>query len=95
MDKLDSDLSERKKKIEKLTADIKEANLEGLTLLPMEEQTTTLGCTHLDDENHPPLDHGHENRLNVRLGSTRRISGCPRELGNAAPTTKNPNGVWV
>ena len=92
MEKLDLDLSERKKKIEKLTAEISEANLEGLTLLPIDEQMH--GCLQFDEENNAP-NQGNENRFNVRLGSTRRISGCPRELGNAAPTSKNPHGVWV
>lgn len=30
-----------------------------------------------------------------RSGSTRRMIGSPRQLENAAPTTKNPHGVWV
>lgn len=90
MDKLDCDLNERKKKIEKLTTEIKEANIEGLTLLPLEDG---LGAT--ENENHPPDCSSGDNRFAYRLGSTRRISGSPRELGTAAPTSKNPHGVWV
>lgn len=30
-----------------------------------------------------------------RSGSTRRMIGSPRQLENAAPTSKNPHGVWV
>jgi hypothetical protein len=90
MDKLDSDLNERKKKIEQLTTDIKEANIEGLTLLPLEDSLAGQ-----EDENNPPDCQSGDNRFAYRLGSTRRISGCPRELGTAVPTSKNPHGVWV
>ncbi|XP_050533539.1 ras association domain-containing protein 8 [Daktulosphaira vitifoliae] len=30
-----------------------------------------------------------------RPGSTRKMIGSPRQLENAAPTSKNPHGVWV
>lgn len=30
-----------------------------------------------------------------KAGSARRIIGSPRQLENAAPTNKNPHGVWV
>lgn len=40
------------------------------------------------------------NILNILLGaqrpgSTRKMIGSPRQLENAAPTSKNPHGVWV
>lgn len=33
--------------------------------------------------------------MHQRSGSTRRMIGSPRQLENAAPTSKNPHGVWV
>ncbi|CAL8079262.1 unnamed protein product [Orchesella dallaii] len=33
--------------------------------------------------------------VHQRSGSTRRMIGSPRQLENAAPTSKNPHGVWV
>ncbi|KAK4337279.1 hypothetical protein RND71_043277 [Anisodus tanguticus] len=93
LDSLEDTLSQRKKLIEHLTNDIKEANIEGLTLVPIEDQNGNL----IEDENKPPINENYDvndNRFNMRLGSTRRISGCPRELGNAVPTSKNPHGVW-
>jgi len=33
--------------------------------------------------------------VHQRAGSTRRMIGSPRQLENAAPTSKNPHGVWV
>lgn len=72
LESLETTLNERKQLINQLKSDIKDANIEGLTLSPLEDQN---GNILAEDENRPPLndDSNNENsRFNVRLGSTRR-----------------------
>ena len=42
-----------------------------------------------------PTDELVDGGTHYRSGSTRRMIGSPRQLENAAPTSKNPHGVWV
>lgn len=83
--------------IEQLTTDIKEANIEGLTLVPLEDQNGNL----LEDENRSPdencelTNNNNENRFNIRLGSTRRCLKISNDGELPVQTFKHPNGVWV
>ncbi|KAJ2954825.1 hypothetical protein O0L34_g3137 [Tuta absoluta] len=72
---LESAIMEKKRQVERLVQEMKEANLQSLT-----------GSV---DELRHPLDGL------CKAGSARRIIGSPRQLENAAPTNKNPHGVWV
>ncbi|XP_045127413.1 flocculation protein FLO11-like isoform X3 [Portunus trituberculatus] len=72
-------IADKKKEVEKLVMEMKDANLESLSITPSEEVRTLLegktGAT--------------------KPGSSRRMIGSPRQLENAVPTSKNPHGVWV
>ncbi|XP_053615555.1 ras association domain-containing protein 8 [Plodia interpunctella] len=72
---LEDAIMEKKRQVERLVQEMKEANLQSLT-----------GSV---DELRHPLDGL------CKAGSARRIIGSPRQLENAAPTNKNPHGVWV
>ncbi|CAK1545681.1 unnamed protein product [Leptosia nina] len=72
---LETAIMEKKRQVERLVQQMKEANLQSLT-----------GSV---DELRHPLDGM------CKSGSARRIIGSPRQLENAAPTNKNPHGVWV
>ncbi|XP_022113913.1 ras association domain-containing protein 8 isoform X1 [Pieris rapae] len=72
---LETAIMEKKRQVERLVQEMKEANLQSLT-----------GSV---DELRHPLDGM------CKAGSARRIIGSPRQLENAAPTNKNPHGVWV
>ncbi|XP_026332097.1 ras association domain-containing protein 8 [Hyposmocoma kahamanoa] len=72
---LETAIMEKKRQVERLVQEMKEANLQSLT-----------GSV---DELRHPLDGL------CKAGSARRIIGSPRQLENAAPTNKNPHGVWV
>ncbi|XP_013186149.1 uncharacterized protein LOC106131568 isoform X2 [Amyelois transitella] len=72
---LEDAIMEKKRQVERLVQEMKEANLQSLT-----------GSV---DELRHPLDGL------CKTGSARRIIGSPRQLENAAPTNKNPHGVWV
>ncbi|XP_050354775.1 ras association domain-containing protein 8 [Nymphalis io] len=72
---LENAIMEKKRQVERLVQEMKEANLQSLT-----------GSV---DELRHPLDGL------CKAGSARRIIGSPRQLENAAPTNKNPHGVWV
>ncbi|KAG7309182.1 hypothetical protein JYU34_005106 [Plutella xylostella] len=72
---LESAIMEKKRQVERLVQEMKEANLQSLS-----------GSV---DELRHPLDGL------CKAGSARRIIGSPRQLENAAPTNKNPHGVWV
>ncbi|XP_013139785.1 PREDICTED: ras association domain-containing protein 8 isoform X2 [Papilio polytes] len=72
---LENAIMEKKRQVERLVQEMKEANLQSLT-----------GSV---DELRHPLDGS------CKAGSARRIIGSPRQLENAAPTNKNPHGVWV
>ncbi|ENN73713.1 hypothetical protein YQE_09683, partial [Dendroctonus ponderosae] len=66
---------EKKKQVEQLVQEMKEANLQSLSIAPPEDIRQILeGPT---------------------KGTTRKMIGSPRQLENAAPTSKNPHGVWV
>lgn len=72
---LEDAIMEKKRQVERLVQEMKEANLQSLA-----------GSV---DELRHPLDGL------CKAGSARRIIGSPRQLENAAPTNKNPHGVWV
>ncbi|XP_063380700.1 ras association domain-containing protein 8 isoform X3 [Cydia fagiglandana] len=72
---LEDAIMEKKRQVERLVQEMKEANLQSLS-----------GSV---DELRHPLDGL------CKAGSARRIIGSPRQLENAAPTNKNPHGVWV
>ncbi|XP_045504090.1 ras association domain-containing protein 8 isoform X2 [Colias croceus] len=72
---LETAIMEKKRQVECLVQEMKEANLQSLA-----------GSA---DELRHPLDGM------CKAGSARRIIGSPRQLENAAPTNKNPHGVWV
>lgn len=72
-------ISEKKKEVEKLVMEMKDANLESLSITPSEEIRTLL-----EGKTGAP-----------KQGSSRRMIGSPRQLENAVPTSKNPHGVWV
>lgn len=67
---------EKKRQLELLLQEMKDANLESLSITASEEL-------------------GHIFEGPNRTGSTRKIIGSPRQLENAVPTNKNPQGVWV
>lgn len=86
--------------MEQLVNEMKEVNLQSLTVTTSEE------IKHLLE--------GRERNLKIEVlimiyiitffflilgsnkpGSSRRIIGSPRQLENAVPTSKNPHGVWV
>ncbi|GBP15232.1 Ras association domain-containing protein 8 [Eumeta japonica] len=73
---LESAIMEKKRQVERLVQEMKEANLQSLA-----------GSV---DELRHPVD-----GVCRQAGSARRIIGSPRQLENAAPTNKNPHGVWV
>lgn len=83
---------EKKKQLEKLVQEMKEVNLQSLTVSTDEA----------------PMGDGKANlwkylkfkffKSQSILGSAktgRRIIGSPRQLENAVATNKNPHGVWV
>lgn len=83
---------EKKKQLEKLVQEMKEVNLQSLTVSTDEA----------------PMGDGKTNlwkylkfkffKSQSILGSAktgRRIIGSPRQLENAVATNKNPHGVWV
>ncbi|VVC37264.1 Hypothetical protein CINCED_3A014068 [Cinara cedri] len=73
---LETTITEKKRQVDKLVADMKEANLQSLAISPPDELKFILEGAQ-------------------RPGSTRKMIGSPRQLENAAPTSKNPHGVWV
>lgn len=73
---LESAILDKKCQLEHLVQEMKDANLQSLSIMPPEE----LGNT-FEGPN--------------RTGSTRKMIGSPRQLENAVPTNKNPQGVWV
>lgn len=78
-DDLSEQLSERQRMVAQLSEELREANLEALALA---------------DADHKHWLEASGGFFN-RPGSTRKIVGSPRQLENAVPTSKNPNGVWV
>lgn len=72
-------LSERHRLLAQLSEELRQANLEALSLA---------------DADHKHWLEGAGGFFN-RPGSTRKIVGSPRQLESAVPTSKNPNGVWV
>lgn len=78
--------------IEQLTSDLTQANIEGLTLVPLESQN---GNQMEENENRPPANENgepSESRFNVRLGSTRR---CLKISGDGELPIQTVHGVWV
>lgn len=94
---IETAIAEKKKQLEKLVNEMKEVNLQSLTVASTEEIRNLLeGKRKISHETLKMI-------LNVclsylgshRPGSTRRIMGSPRSLETAVPTSKNPHGVWV
>lgn len=73
-------LSERRRLVAQLSAELRAANLEALALA---------------DADHKHWLEAASGGFFNRPGSTRKIVGSPRQLESAVPTSKNPNGVWV
>ncbi|KAH8355590.1 hypothetical protein KR200_010816 [Drosophila serrata] len=74
-------IAEKKRQVEQLVNEMKEVNLQSLTVT-----TTAEEIKHLLEGQAAPGN---------KQGSSRRIIGSPRQLETAVPTSKNPNGVWV
>uniref|UniRef100_A0A146KWC9 Ras association domain-containing protein 8 n=1 Tax=Lygus hesperus TaxID=30085 RepID=A0A146KWC9_LYGHE len=79
---LESAISDKKRQVERLVTEMKEANLQSLAAAPPEELKLLLEGSTFCLGPHKP-------------GSVRRMIGSPRQLENAVPTSKNPHGVWV
>lgn len=73
-------LAERRRLVSQLSEELRAANLEALALA---------------DADHKHWLEAASGGFFNRPGSTRKIVGSPRQLENAVPTSKNPNGVWV
>ncbi|KAJ6219163.1 hypothetical protein RDWZM_004975 [Blomia tropicalis] len=88
IERLDETIQEKGNIIDKLVIEIKEANVEGLSLqasgLYVEEKETAK-----ESETTNPVS------ISSRIGSNRKISVLPHELGSTVPTKKNPDGIWV
>lgn len=90
---LEAAILDKKRQVEQLVNEMKEANLQSLS-------GTTDEIRHL-------LEGALKIEISMEMywlfffsgsskpGSTRRIIGSPRQLENAVPTNKNPHGVWV
>ncbi|KAH8247904.1 hypothetical protein KR038_011743 [Drosophila bunnanda] len=74
-------IAEKKRQVEQLVNEMKEVNLQSLTVT-----TTAEEIKHLLEGQGAPGN---------KQGSSRRIIGSPRQLETAVPTSKNPHGVWV
>lgn len=102
---LESAIVEKKLQVERLVADMKEANLQSLAVACSDEQVKPLlegiylyifcvCCTKF---------HAYKYLTSIityllgahKPGSTRKMIGSPRQLETAVPTSKNPHGVWV
>lgn len=92
---IERDIVEKKKHLEKLVQEMKEVNLQSLTVatedvIPFEGECTLLlyikTCCIISE-------------LFIFISGLvktgRRILGSPRALENAVATSKNPHGVWV
>ncbi|KAH8232551.1 hypothetical protein KR032_009334 [Drosophila birchii] len=75
-------IAEKKRQVEQLVNEMKEVNLQSLTVT-----TTAEEIKHLLE--------GQQAAPGNKQGSSRRIIGSPRQLETAVPTSKNPHGVWV
>ncbi|KAH8284083.1 hypothetical protein KR054_009595 [Drosophila jambulina] len=72
---------DKKRQVEQLVNEMKEVNLQSLTVTTTAEEIKHL----LEGQGGP----------GSKQGSSRRIIGSPRQLETAVPTSKNPHGVWV
>ncbi|XP_073970125.1 ras association domain-containing protein 8 isoform X2 [Rhodnius prolixus] len=79
---LETAIADKKRQVERLVAEMKEANLQSLAAAPTDELKLLLEGSMFCLGPHKP-------------GSVRRMIGSPRQLENAVPTSKNPHGVWV
>ncbi|XP_076028945.1 ras association domain-containing protein 8 isoform X2 [Oratosquilla oratoria] len=104
MSELEDSIVEKKKEVETLVQEMKDANLQSLSITPSEEIRTLLeGKQESPKSNrraeavvrHERGAGGAEKQGPTKPGSTRRMIGSPRQLENAVPTSKNPHGVWV
>lgn len=101
---LESAIVEKKLQVERLVADMKEANLQSLAVACSDEQVKPLlegiylyiFCVYYIKF------HAYKCLTNItyllgvhKPGSTRKMIGSPRQLETAVPTSKNPHGVWV
>jgi Ras association domain-containing protein 7/8 len=93
---LEAAILDKKRQVEQLVNEMKEANLQSLSgttdeirhLLEGKYSTLRSKCSATIDSDFYTLG-------SSKPGSTRRIIGSPRQLENAVPTNKNPHGVWV
>ncbi|RWS25645.1 ras association domain-containing protein 8-like isoform X2 [Leptotrombidium deliense] len=88
---LDDLFRDKRKTHDDLMNEIKNANLEGLSLMPREDTLSHNGNLSFVESSSCPVN----DRFLQRPGSTRRMYGSPRQLENAVATNKNPHGVWV
>lgn len=79
---MDKTIQEKTSLIDQLVIEIKEANVEGLTL-----QSVAL---FVEEKNSSGSD-----QSTSKCISNRKIPVSPQELGNTVPTKKNPDGIWV
>lgn len=79
---MDKTIEDKSNLIDQLVVEIKEANVEGLTL-----QSGTLFVEEKSGSS--------SSEQSKSSGSNRKISVSPHELGNTVPTKKNPDGIWV
>lgn len=75
--------------IQKLDATIKEKLCTVDQLVADLKEENLIGLSLVSEDNRMMTN------FHRRSGSTRKIIGSPRELGNAVATNKNPNGIWV
>lgn len=104
---LESAIVEKKLQVERLVADMKEANLQSLAVACSDEQVKSLLegiCPYLSQSPCKfsffsciiEINPYHSHTLGAhKPGSTRKMIGSPRQLETAVPTSKNPHGVWV
>lgn len=101
---LESAIVEKKLQVERLVADMKEANLQSLAVACSDEQVKPLleGIYLYTFCVYYTKFHAYKCLTNItyllgahKPGSTRKMIGSPRQLETAVPTSKNPHGVWV
>ncbi|XP_017487166.1 PREDICTED: probable serine/threonine-protein kinase mps1 [Rhagoletis zephyria] len=109
IERLDQTIQDKNGIIDQLVVEIKDANVEGLSLSgALKGSSAGDGLTVRLDESHPQNQKSQQssnhqmlmqNPLNsttsTSSSSTRKISVLPSELGNTVPTKKNPDGIWV
>ncbi|KAH9393184.1 Ras association domain-containing protein 8 [Tyrophagus putrescentiae] len=109
IERLDQTIQDKNGIIDQLVVEIKDANVEGLSLSgALKGSSAGDGLTVRLDESHPQNQKSQQSSNHQMLmqnpmnsttsassSSTRKISVLPSELGNTVPTKKNPDGIWV